>query len=75
MTEESGRSSPRRARAIGPFAVFGAVAVLAAIGAVFEISYWVGTPATAPSVLGTALGIGAALVGFFVWGLRAPANE
>jgi hypothetical protein len=65
--------SPRRS--IGPFAVFGAVAVIAALGAVFEISYWVGTPATAPSVLGTAVGIGAALVGFFVWGLRAPANE
>jgi len=62
-------------RSVGPFAVFGAVAVFAAVGAVFEISYWVGVSATSPSVIGTALGIGAALVGFFAWGLWAPAND
>ncbi len=62
-------------RTIGPFAAFGAVALVAAIGAVFEISYWVGVPATSPSVIGTALGIGAALIAFFVWGLRAPPND
>jgi len=62
-------------RSVGPFAVFGGVAVIAAIGAIFEISYWVGVPATSPSVIGTALGIGAALVAFFAWGLWAPPNE
>ena len=60
---------------VGPFAAFGAVAVLAGVGAIFELSYWVGTPALSPTVIGTTLGIAAALVAFFVWGLRAPPND
>lgn len=69
----SASRAPRRS--MGPFAAFGAVAVIAAIGAIFEISYWVGLSAISPSVIGTALGIAAALVAFFVWGLRGPSND
>ena len=75
MTATSMTSSKSPRRTIGPFAAFGVVALIAAVGAVLEISYWVGVPATSPSVIGTALGIGAALIAFFVWGLRAPPND
>jgi hypothetical protein len=67
--------APRTGSRVGPFAVFGVVAVLAGAGAIFEMSYWVGTPALSGTVVGTTLGIAAALVAFFVWGLRAPPNE
>jgi uncharacterized membrane protein HdeD (DUF308 family) len=73
MTEAS-PSAPTR-RGVAPFTVFFLVAMLAAAGAVFEISYWVGVPAFAPSTLPPLLGILGALVAFFVWGWRAPPNE
>jgi hypothetical protein len=60
---------------LGPFAVFGAVAALAGVGAIFELSYWVGTPAMSGTVVYTTVGIAAALVAFFVWGWKAPAND
>ena len=60
---------------IAPFTVFFLVALLAAAGAVFEISYWVGVPAFSAATLPPFLGIVAALVAFFVYGVRAPPNE
>jgi putative flippase GtrA len=66
---------PRPRRRVGPFVVFGAVAAAAAVGAIYEISYWVGVPAFFGSTIGTTLGIIAALVAFFAFGLTAPANE
>jgi hypothetical protein len=57
------------------FAVFGVVAVAAAVGALFELFYYTTTPALAPATLGTVIGICGALIGFFVWGLTAPPNE
>ncbi|HTW56101.1 MAG TPA: hypothetical protein VMG36_06665 [Thermoplasmata archaeon] len=60
---------------VGPFVVFGAVAVAAGAGAVFEISYWVGVSAFSSGVIGTAAGIVMALVAFFAWGLSGPAND
>jgi hypothetical protein len=59
----------------GPFLVFGAVAALAAIGAVFEISYWVGISPSSPAIVGTAGGILLALAAFFLWGFAAPPNR
>lgn len=69
------RSPAHEGTRIGPFGAFLAVALLAAAGAVFEISYWVGVPALSPSVLGTTVAIVAALVAFFGWGLWAPKND
>jgi hypothetical protein len=60
---------------IGPFVAFGLVAAAAAIGAVWEMSYYAGNAALSAGDLGTTLGIVAALVAFFVWGVRAPPNE
>lgn len=60
---------------VGPFAAFGVAAAAAAIGAVWEMSYYAGNSALSPGDLGTTLGIVAALVAFFVWGSRAPRNE
>ncbi len=72
----SSADSPAPVRhGIAPFTVFFIVAMLAAAGAVFEISYWVGVPAFAPATLPPFLGIVAALVAFFAWGARAPPNE
>ena len=62
-------------RRIGPFAAFALVAAAAAIGAVWEISYWVGIPAFSSGILGTTIGIVAALVAFFAWGLSAAPND
>ena len=59
----------------GPFVVFGLVAALAAVGAVFEISYWVGDPAFTGALAGTTVGILVALVAFFGFGLSAPPND
>ncbi len=68
-------ASPEVGARLGPFAAFGLVALLAGVGAIFELAYWVGQPALSGGVIGTTLGIGAALIAFFVWGLRAPPNE
>jgi hypothetical protein len=70
-------SSPPSAspRALGPFVVFGVAALIAAIAAVVELSYYAGNSALAPSALGTTLGIVIAVGAFFVWGLRAPPND
>jgi hypothetical protein len=69
-------SSPAsRPGGIGPFAAFGLVAGAAAVGAIWEMSYYAGTPALSPGALGTTIGIVIALVAFFVWGMRAPAND
>ena len=57
------------------FSVFGLVAVLAAAGALFEMSYYSTSPALGSATLGTVLGIIGALIGFFLWGLSAPPNE
>ncbi|HTT73450.1 MAG TPA: hypothetical protein VMG99_04785 [Thermoplasmata archaeon] len=72
---EPAAPSARVGTRVGPFVAFFAVALLAAAGAVFEISYWVGLPALAPQVLGTTIGIVGALVAFFVWGWWAPGND
>ncbi len=60
---------------VGPFAVFGLVAIAAAVGAVWEMSYYAGNSALAPGTLATTVGIVIALVAFFAWGMRAPRNE
>ena len=60
---------------IGPFLAFGLVAAAAAIGAVWEMSYYAGNSALSAGDLSTTLGIVAALVAFFVWGTRAQRNE
>lgn len=60
---------------IGPFAAFGLVAIAAAVGAVWEMSYYAGNSALAPGTLATTVGIVIALIAFFVWGLRGPRNE
>ncbi len=64
-------SRPGRPTAVGPFVAFAVVGALAAIGAVFEISYWIGVSAFS----GVAVGIVLALIAFFTWGLLAPPNE
>lgn len=70
-------SPPSEAPAVrfSAFSVFGFVAVLAAVGALFEMSYYSTSPALGPATLGTVLGIIGALIGFFLWGLSAPPNE
>ena len=68
-------SPPPREGGIWPFAAFGIAAGAAAIGAVWEMSYYAGNSALSPGDLGTTLGIVAAVVAFFVWGSRAPRNE
>jgi hypothetical protein len=60
---------------ISAFAIFGVAAIVAAAGALFEMAYYTTTPALGPATLGTFIGICGALIGFFVWGLRAPPNE
>lgn len=60
---------------VSAFAVFGLVAIVAALGALFEMAYYSTNPALGPATLGTFIGICGALVGFFVWGLTAPPNE
>lgn len=60
---------------IGPFLAFGLVAAAAAVGAVWEMSYYAGNSALSAGDLSTTIGIVAALVAFFVWGARAPKNE
>jgi hypothetical protein len=67
--------SPGPAARVGPFAAFGAVAIVAAAGALFEMEYFTANPALSGATLGTVIGICGALVGFFVWGLTAPPNE
>lgn len=64
-----------RARRITPFLAFSLVAAAAAIGAVFEESYYATNSALSPGVLGTTVGIVLALLAFFVLGVRAPPNE
>lgn len=63
------------ARGFTPFAAFGLVAIAAAVGAVWEMSYYAGNSALSEGTLGTTVGIVIALVAFFVWGSRAPPNE
>jgi hypothetical protein len=58
-----------------PFVVFGVVALAAAGGALYEISYYAGQSALSGQALGTTVGIVIALVAFFAIGLRAPRNE
>jgi ABC-type cobalamin transport system permease subunit len=58
-----------------PFAIFGLAAALAAVGAVWEMSYFAGNSALSPGTLGTTIGIVIALVAFFVLGMRAAPNE
>lgn len=60
---------------IGPFAAFGAVAVVGAAGALLEMAYYAGSPVLGAAALGTFVGICGALVVFFVIGLAAPRNE
>jgi hypothetical protein len=74
-TVSTEREGGPRGRRVGPFAIFGGVAVLAAVGALFEMLYYTTTPALSEATWGTVLGIVGALVGFFVWGLSAPAND
>ncbi len=74
MTEPGAPSARSRGRG-GPFLVFGVAALLAAIAAAFELSYYAGNAALSPSILGTFVGILVAVAAFFVWGLRAPPNE
>lgn len=64
-----------RSRWTGPFVAFALVAAVAAFGAVYEISYWVGVSAFTPDTIGTTLGIIGALIAFFAFGLTAPAND
>ncbi len=67
---------PRRSRGhLSPFTIFGLAAILAAAGALFEMSYYDGSPIGSSAVFGTTLGILLALIAFFVIGLRAPPNE
>ena len=68
-------AGPSGANGVGPFAAFGLVAALAAVGAVWEMSYYAGNSVLSAANLGTTLGIVVALVAFFVWGSRAPPNE
>ncbi len=70
-----GTTPPPAARGLTPFVAFGLVAIAAAVGAVYEMSYYAGNSALSPGTLGTTVGIVLALGGFFVWGLRAPPNE
>ena len=76
---ELGVSAPAPAEpvasSVSPFLAFGLVAAAAAIGAVWEMSYYAGTPALSPAALGTTVGIVLALLAFFAWGSRAPPNE
>jgi hypothetical protein len=72
MTEDPSTSG---GSAIGPFAAFGIVAAVAAIGAVWEMSYYAGNSALSPAALGTTVGIVIALIAFFAWGVRADPNE
>jgi hypothetical protein len=65
---------PRRAEPT-PFAVFGAVAIVAAAGALAEMLYYSTTPALSAGTLGTLVGIVGALIAFFALGLRGPSNE
>ena len=73
LNDPSDTATP--AAEVGAFAAFGAAAIVAAAGALFEMFYFAATPALAGATLGTVVGICGALVGFFVWGLRAPPNE
>ena len=75
MTDATPAPSTPPSWGIPPFFAFGLVAIAAAIGAIWEMSYYAGNSALSPGTLGTTIGIGIALVAFFLWGLRAPANE
>ncbi len=76
MTDPAPTLAPAStSRGLSPFTAFGLVAIAAAVGAVYEMSYYAGDSALSPGTLGTTVGIVIALVGFFVWGLRAPPNE
>ena len=66
---------PEPASRFSPFSVFGFVAVLAAVGALLEMSYYSASPALGPATLGTFVGIIGAVIAFFVWGMSAPPNE
>jgi hypothetical protein len=68
-------SGDRRRGAVTPFIVFGLVALAAAGGALYEISYYAGQSALSGQALGTTAGIVIALVAFFALGFRAPSNE
>ncbi|MFZ0890874.1 MAG: hypothetical protein WB778_05175 [Thermoplasmata archaeon] len=58
-----------------PFVVFGLIALAAAGGALYEMSYYAGQSALSGQALGTTIGIVIALAAFFALGLRAPSNE
>jgi hypothetical protein len=73
MTNE--HEPPPEREGIGPFAIFGLVAILAAAGALLEMAYYSTAPALSGATLGTFFGICGALIAFFVWGHRAPRNE
>ena len=66
---------PPARRGLSPFTVFGVVAAVAAAGAIWEMSYYAGTPSISASALGTTLGVVVATVLFFVLGARAAPNE
>jgi hypothetical protein len=71
-SEPPGSSHPRF---LTPFAVFGLVALAAAGGAIYEMSYYAGQSALSGQALGTTIGIVIAVIAFFVIGIRAPRNE
>jgi hypothetical protein len=69
-------SAENRGRGVvTPFLIFGLVALAAAGGALYEMSYYAGQSALSGQALGTTAGIVIALIVFFVLGLRAPNNE
>jgi hypothetical protein len=69
-------SPPSRAsRWRSPFAIFGAVGIVAAAGAIGEGLYYGGSSALSASSLGTVLGIVVAVAAFVVLGVWAPPNE
>lgn len=75
MTDSEAPSVPRAGRRrVTPFTVFGLVAALAAAGAIWEMSYYAGTPSISPAALGTTLGVVIATAIFFVLGARAEPN-
>ena len=72
---ESGGTTATESRWRSPFAIFGAVAVAAAAGAIAEALYYATSPALSASSLGTTLGIVVAVGAFVIFGLWAPSND